>query len=56
VAYRRYGYADLVCHDINAAKVLLDSKPRTFKEAFESKYNKECLKEINEEMDSLEKN
>jgi len=46
-----------MCYALNAAEELQDSEPRNFKEAFESKeikYN--WLKEMNEEMNSLEMN
>ena len=56
MAPRRYGYADLVCFPLNAAEDVQDSKPRNFKEAFESKESEYWLKAVNEEMDSLEKN
>src|SRR4030065_63381 len=56
VAPRRYGYVDLVSYALNAAEELQDSDPRTFKEALESKDNKEWLKEVKGEISSLETN
>ncbi|PNX59082.1 hypothetical protein L195_g051235, partial [Trifolium pratense] len=52
----RFGYTDLICYALNAAKEVQDSEPKNFREAFESIDGKFWLEAMNEEMLSLEKN
>lgn len=44
---QRYGYADLICYDLNVAKELQYSEPKTFKEALKSKESQRWLMMVN---------